>query len=56
MHELSVAVNIINLAEEAVNINLAEITYKANLKTLEVASDLTKELLNAVDEGGLFRR
>lgn len=40
----------INLAEEAVNITLAEITYKANLKTLQAASDLTKELFNAVDE------
>ncbi|MCB9989694.1 MAG: flagellar biosynthesis protein FlgC [Rhodospirillales bacterium] len=40
----------VDLAEEAVNINLAEITYKANLKTLQAASDMEKELLGMFDE------
>ncbi len=34
----------IDVAEEAVNITLAEIQYKANLKSIEAASDLAKEL------------
>ena len=38
-----------NLAEEAVNMKLAEITYKANLKTLETTSDMTEELFRTLD-------
>lgn len=40
----------VNLAEEAVNINIAEITFKANLKTIQAASDLSKELFRVFDE------
>lgn len=39
----------VDLATEAVNLNLAEIQYKANLKTIQTASDLTKELLRVFD-------
>lgn len=40
----------VDLAEEIVNVNLAEITFKANLKTLQTAQDLDKELLRIIDE------
>ena len=40
----------IDLAEEAVNINLAEIQYKANLKTIEAASELAEELDRIFDD------
>ncbi len=40
----------VNLAEEAVNINLAEIAYKANIKVLETVSELSDELLNIFDK------
>lgn len=40
----------VDLAEEAVNINIAEIQYKANLKTIQAASDLTKELFRVLDD------
>lgn len=39
----------VDLAEEAVNLKVAELTYKANLKTIETAADLQKDLLDAVD-------
>lgn len=39
----------IDLAGEAVNINLAEIQYKANLKTIEAASELSEELERLFD-------
>ena len=39
----------INLAEEIVNLKLAEITYKANLHTIKVAGSLFDELLDATD-------
>ena len=39
-----------DLAEEAVNLKLAEITYKANLKTLQVAKETTEELLRTFDD------
>lgn len=39
----------INLAEEIVNIKLAEISYKANLKTIDVAGELFDELLDSFD-------
>ncbi len=40
----------VNLAEEAVNIKLAEIAYKANLKTIETVAELEEELLNTFDK------
>jgi flagellar basal-body rod protein FlgC len=40
----------VNLAEEAVNINLAELQFKANIKTIEIASELSEELLRIFDE------
>lgn len=36
----------VDLAEEVVNMKLAEISYKANLKTINVAGDLFDELLD----------
>lgn len=40
----------IDLAEEAVNVNLAKIQYKANLKTIQAASDLSMELFRVLDD------
>lgn len=40
----------VDLAEEAVNLSLAEITYKANISTLKTADELTEELLNIFDD------
>ena len=40
----------VDLAEEIVNLKLAETTYKANVKTLQVASELSDELLNIFDD------
>lgn len=40
----------INLAEQAVNLITAEISYKANLATLETASELSDELLDIFDD------
>ncbi len=40
----------VNLAEEAVNISIAEATYKANLKVIETASELSDELLGIFDD------
>ena len=37
------------LIEDIVDIKVAETSYKANLKTLKVADDLTRELLNSFD-------
>ena len=45
-----IGVSNINLAEEAVNITLAEIQYKASLKIIEAESNLTKELFKTIDE------
>jgi flagellar hook-associated protein FlgK len=39
-----------NLIQDIVDIKVAETSYKANLKVLQVADDLTKELLNTFDE------
>jgi flagellar basal-body rod protein FlgC len=44
-----VAVPNVDLATEIVNMKEAEIAYKANLKALQTAADLTDELLKAVD-------
>ena len=40
----------VDLAEEIINLKLAETTYKANVKTLQVASELSDELLNIFDD------
>lgn len=40
----------VDLAEEAVNLTLAETTYKANIKTIQTASDMMDELLDAFDK------
>lgn len=40
----------INLAEEIVNLNLAEIQFKANISIIETAAELDEELLNIFDE------
>lgn len=39
----------VDLAEEAVNISISEHTFRANLKVIEAASDLSDELLNIFD-------
>ncbi len=39
----------VNLIEEAVNLKTAELAYKANIKVLEAAQDLSDELINALD-------
>lgn len=40
----------VDLAEEAVNLKLAEISYKANISVLKTASEMSDELLNTFDE------
>lgn len=40
----------VDLAEEAVNLKLAEISYKANLSVLKAAQDTTEDLLNIVNK------
>ncbi len=40
----------VDLAEEAVNLKLAEISYKANLSVMRTAQDMTEELLNTVNK------
>ena len=39
-----------DLSEEIVNLKLAEISYKANIKTIETVSELNDELLSIFDE------
>ncbi len=39
-----------DLAEEAVNLKIAELTYKANITTLKAAEELNDELLSLFDE------
>lgn len=39
----------VNLAEEAVNLKLAEISYKASLSVIKTADELSEELLHTVD-------
>ena len=39
----------VNLAEEAVNLQLASTTYKANLKTIEAVGQMENALLNIFD-------
>lgn len=40
----------ISLPEEAVNLKLAELSYKANIQTLKVGEELNDELLSIFDE------
>ncbi len=40
----------IDLAEEAVNLNLSEITFKANIATLKASEELSEELLRLFDK------
>jgi flagellar hook protein FlgE len=40
----------VDLSEEAVNLKLAEIAYKANVATLKASDEMTKELLSVFDE------
>ncbi len=40
----------VDLAEEAVQMKLAELTYKANIRTIQAASDMAKEAGRILDE------
>ncbi len=40
----------VSLAEEAINLNIAETTYKANIATLKTAEEMSDELLRLFDE------
>ncbi len=40
----------VNLAEEAVDLNLAKVAYKANLKTIQTAMEMEDDLLNIFDK------
>ena len=40
----------VNLAEEAVNLQLAEVAYKANIQVLNTINEINDELLNSFDE------
>ena len=40
----------VDLAAEAVNLNLAEIQYKANIEVIETASELSEELFRIFDD------
>lgn len=40
----------VDLAEEAVNLKIAEIAYKANIATIKAAEDMSDELLSTFDE------
>ncbi len=40
----------IDYASEIIDMKLAEISYKANLKTISVSKDMFEELLNTVDK------
>ena len=39
-----------DMAEEIINLKLAETSYRASLKTIEAAGELTDDLLNIFDE------
>ncbi len=45
-----IAIPNVNLAEDIVQLKLAEISYKANLQTIDVASDLFDTLLETFDK------
>lgn len=40
----------VDLAEEAINISLAELAYKANIETIRTAEEMSAELMRIVDE------
>lgn len=40
----------VDLAEEAVNLNLAELAYKANIGVLKTADEMSEELLRMFDD------
>lgn len=40
----------VDLAEEAVNLKLAEIAYKANISVMKTAGEMSDELLNTFDK------
>ena len=40
----------VDLAEEAVNSKIAEITYKANIKVIKAAEEMSDDLLSLVDK------
>ena len=40
----------VDLAEEAVNLKIAEITYKANISVIKTAGEMSNELLNIFDK------
>lgn len=40
----------VNLSEEAVNLSLAETSYKANLAVIQTVNELTDELLDSFDK------
>ena len=40
----------INLAEEAVNVGLAELAYKANIQVIKAAEEISDELLRTFDD------
>jgi flagellar basal-body rod protein FlgC len=40
----------VDLAEEAVNLKIAEITYKANISVIKTASEMSEELSRVLDE------
>lgn len=40
----------VNLAEESVNLKIAELSYKANIKVLQTAESLSDELIESLDK------
>lgn len=40
----------VELSEEAVNLKIAEVAYRANLATIRTSQELSKELLSLFDE------
>lgn len=40
----------VDLAEEAVNMTMAEVTYKANIAVIKTVQDMTDEMLKAFDK------
>ena len=46
----AVAAQDVHTAEEAVNLNLAELTYKANIGVLKTAEEMSDELLSIFDD------
>ncbi len=40
----------VNLAEEAVNLKIVELSYKANVNTIEVAGEMQEDLLRVFDD------